>query len=727
MPGTCAYHPEAPASAICGACRRDICAGCRTSTPQGLFCGACAPMAASTACFLCAAPESRILHFRRVASLIATFNREYALRVCRPCATRVGLADLTVTALFGWWGIPGILLTPGAIAADWRALDRWSTLPRPLLFAIVAGPLLLIALGAGWWLRDLGTAGQTGTIDVIPPPPPPAENLSRVASEGLHLMDEGKFEEALPLLEKVARAQPANAAAAYHHACALQALRRHPEALAEFARAVEHDPMQVDFRLAYASSAIALERFAEAVTALDEVLARMPNQESALFLRALVDYRDSRPADTVARLQPVHAGGPAGAQIAFLLGVAASDLAKYDTALPAFEESLKLDATNMETHRAYQQALCDSGRLTEARRRYQEWSDAQPGSALYATCLGRLFQDGVRDRAAYEKATSLDGKFYWGWYGLAWTKLEHGDPAGAIEAARQARAVMEDAPEALQVETAALLALDRDDEARKATESWAATRVDDPFAARLRIEVYGAAGEWEKAAAVLTELKTRLAARSASLRHLRPTEAFVAMGSGKTAEAEAAWAAVADDPSSSPSMRAEAEFQRAALAWVAGDPSAAAARLGLLADSASAPPEARARAALWAGLALADGGRDASAQESAVRRWAQAAADADLPDLGDTIALSAKFLLNEVAADILDTTFADRRRIAQNDVAFIRGWRAERANDLPSAISAYTHAVGIHDDPDFPAPLARVALKRLGVPSPIKPIPPEEH
>lgn len=729
MAESCAYHPEAPACAVCGACGRDICAGCRTPTPGGLFCGACAPMAASTACFLCAAPESRVLHFRRVASLLVTSNREYALRVCRTCATRTGLGDLVVTAFLGWWGIPGLFLTPAAIAANLKTLDRYSALPRPFVFALAAGPLILLALFVGWWIRDLGH------IELPEPPPDhqgppgtPDRDLSRAASEGLHLMDTGKYEEALPFLAKVAASQPANSLAAYHHACALQALRRHPEAIVEFQRAVEHDPMQVDYRLGYASSAIAVERFSEAIAALDEILARLPHQESALFLRALVDYRDGRPAEAVARLQSVRVGGTAGASISFLLGVAASDLARYDVAIPAFEDSIAIDPKNAEAHHALQQAMCDAGRLAEARRRYQQWSDASPDSALLAACLGRLFTDGVRDRAAYERATTLGGRCYWGWYGLAWTRLAHGDPAGGIEAARQARSVIEDSPEALHLEVTALLALGRVEEARTLAETNALSRLDDPFSGRLRIEVHMKAGEWERAVAVLGELKTRLAARPASLRRLRSTEAEVALGAGKPAEAEAAWAAIADDPSSGPSMRGDAEFQRAALAWLAGDASAAAARWGMLADAPTTPPELKARAALWAGLALAGSGRDSFAQEAAGRRWAQAALDEDLPDVGNSVALPAKFLLSELTSEALDSAFAGRRAVVRNDIAFIRGWAAERIDDLPAAIAAYTQAAGEHNDPDFPAPLARAALKRLGVPSPIVPNPPTgEH
>lgn len=194
-------------------------------------------------CMRCGATPTRVNDYMRVMSfLLLTRHTTFRARLCRRCATRVGLAELGKSALLGWWGIPWGLLTFAAIFKDLRSLFRWSTLPKA---AVVLVSLLVLALPVGvaaWFLRgEMRTKEAKQTGDWGP------TEVANLVNQGHEKVNQGKPEEALAFYLQAHEQAPNSSVVNYSLATTQLRLGDLRQALRYAARAEELAPKHVGY------------------------------------------------------------------------------------------------------------------------------------------------------------------------------------------------------------------------------------------------------------------------------------------------------------------------------------------------------------------------------------------------------------------------------------------------------------------------------------------------
>ena len=164
--------------------------------------------------------------------------------------------------------------------------------------------------------------------------------------------------------------------------------------------------------------------FAGAVKLFEEVLAKSPNQPEARINLALAYLRLNKPAEAVAQLELVAAGGNTDPRVQFQLGGAYVDMKELDKAVTAFETGL-----------ARQPDLKDPG----------AWEAAVTLGAVY-------FAKGDADKAAglFEKALAARPGTAAPMVGLAKVYASKGDVQKALELFDKVVAAHPGTPEAEQ-------------------------------------------------------------------------------------------------------------------------------------------------------------------------------------------------------------------------------------------------------------------------------------
>lgn len=192
-------------------------------------------------CVRCGATPTRTNEYMRVMSFVLlTRYSTYQARLCRGCATRVGLTELGKSALLGWWGIPWGLLTVAAIFKDLRSLFRWSRLPKA---AVLLSGLLVLAVPVGvgaWYMRgEMRTkeAKQTGDWG--------SAEVSKLVDQGHEQVNQGKPEAALGFYLKAHEQAPNSSIVNYSLATTYVSLGDFRQALRYGARAEELAPKRL--------------------------------------------------------------------------------------------------------------------------------------------------------------------------------------------------------------------------------------------------------------------------------------------------------------------------------------------------------------------------------------------------------------------------------------------------------------------------------------------------
>lgn len=85
------------------------------------------PNASLLRCQLCRKPTARpryAIYWSVVSNLIYASRRPKSGMFCAPCARQASLRATLISACFGWWSLPGLLLTPMAILRNARGGER---------------------------------------------------------------------------------------------------------------------------------------------------------------------------------------------------------------------------------------------------------------------------------------------------------------------------------------------------------------------------------------------------------------------------------------------------------------------------------------------------------------------------------------------------------------------------------------------------------------------------
>lgn len=163
-------------------------------------------------------------------------------------------------------------------------------------------------------LRSLGYAGAT-----LPPqqgelPDPKARRgalpaLSRATAEAIPLIEGGRAEEALTLLERAVAAEPRFLDGHVLRGEALYRLERFPQAVAAFEQALALDPESGEAHYDLARALAADGRLVRALGELERARALVPRDRRLALAEAELHLAQKRPAQAVAALRRFLAGG----------------------------------------------------------------------------------------------------------------------------------------------------------------------------------------------------------------------------------------------------------------------------------------------------------------------------------------------------------------------------------------------------------------------------------
>jgi Flp pilus assembly protein TadD len=216
--------------------------------------------------------------------------------------------------------------------------------------------------------------------------------------QGVALFDRGQFAAALPYLDRAAHADPQNAQKWKAVGVTYAALKQYREAEETLGRACRLDYKVPDACFFYARTLYALDRYDDALAALDradprswrarlaraeslEALGRAPQAEQE-FKTSLTLCRNSDPKPAVAyaqflirqarapeaipRLEEALTAHPTNPEAHLWLGRALFDTNKLEAALPHLERAATLSPTNPQAHLLLAKALIRLGRAAEA-------------------------------------------------------------------------------------------------------------------------------------------------------------------------------------------------------------------------------------------------------------------------------------------------------------------------------------------------------------------------
>lgn len=259
--------------------------------------------------------------------------------------------------------------------------------------------------------------------------------------DALHLLgvlaiQSGRPGEALGLIERALRLQPAHAAAHCNRGLALDALAQCEAAVSSYDHALA---LQADFAEAHYNRGNALHklgRYAEAVSSHDRALLLRPNLAEAHFNRgnALLDLQ--RPSAALAAYERAIALKPDYAEAWGNRGLALKGLERWEEALESHARAIALRPRDAVAHSNRGNAYRELRRWDEALRDYERAIEIEPELAaahfnrgLVLHQLGRLEEA----LAGYERAVALKPDYHEAHCNRGNVYMARNEPAAAID------------------------------------------------------------------------------------------------------------------------------------------------------------------------------------------------------------------------------------------------------------------------------------------------------
>ncbi len=233
-------------------------------------------------------------------------------------------------------------------------------------------------------------------------------------------MQRGKPGEAFRHMSAAVAARPGSAAAHIHLGHVLRALKRDPDALASFDKALALDPADLDALGNRGDVLLALRRPAEALACFERILAAAPDHAEARATRGAALATLGRHAEALADFDAVLAAGP-HPFAAYNRGLALAALGRPGEAVEAYDRSLALMPGHVPALSSRGVALQALNRHAEAVASFDralalapEFADAHFNRSLALLASG----DYARGQAEYE----------WRWKRSGATALRQGRP-----------------------------------------------------------------------------------------------------------------------------------------------------------------------------------------------------------------------------------------------------------------------------------------------------------
>jgi tetratricopeptide (TPR) repeat protein len=285
-----------------------------------------------------------------------------------------------------------------------------SRLPRPgRIAAQFAAAAFVATLGGLTWRQtamyaDADTLWRV-TIDRNPRCWLALNNL------GADLLQAGRLEEAVPLVERAVELAPANAAGHTNLGTARQMQGRWPEAVAQFQQTVglQNDSADAHTNLGFAL--LQVGRTDESLVQLQQALALNPNLAKAHLTLGNLLLQTGHVDEALARYRHAVTIDPGDVEARTNFGTALAQEGKLDEAIAEFQQALLIEPKSAAAHLNLGNALLQQGRLDAAIAHFQRALEFDPKSALTHNNLGlALLQNARFDEAAaqFERALALN-------------------------------------------------------------------------------------------------------------------------------------------------------------------------------------------------------------------------------------------------------------------------------------------------------------------------------
>jgi len=618
---------------------------------------------------------------RVVSALLYTWVTLRERRLCPRCARRAAWRALTVSALFGWWGVPFGWRTAGAVLADRRVLLEAARPGRP--------GRALAALAVGFGPMVLAAAALAAVLIARPRRPAPAapatgERLPAVAAylsdEAKHFRNTGRWEQAEKLLRAALREAPRSVALRRQLAGALARLDGYDTATDLIRGAIEIDPNRAVLYADLARVHFEAGRWGDAETAIREAYQRAPHDRAIRADLGAIIMHASSPAEALPHLQAVCAVGAPNAHLECTLAECLFYLGHIEEAAEQFHRCAGRLPRSLQVQSWYQDAMIASGHLEDVRTIYTKRAPKGIASPAPYCLLARLYPPSKEAAEALRQALAADGddpfaRSLWARhlsaadrFRQALVVLGYGPPADDTRHPRLLDArvsVLADAgrlPEAMRIQARRIRRRPHDARLRVQlidllAESGALDEADEAVADAepildaagplMRARLLRAAAHVDAARAARSAAFPAPAGRPATRRATTaPADPWSVRAVARLDKAEAL--AVGH-----PLLAASLQVDRFFLHVSAGNTGAALARFGSMnATRVRLMPEQRIRLLLWRGLLLARRGR----LEGAATDWRRLTeAFERTPVVDTTCVLAARHLLGATSVEAVET------------------------------------------------------------------------
>jgi tetratricopeptide (TPR) repeat protein len=233
-------------------------------------------------------------------------------------------------------------------------------------------------------LASLGYISATAVPEVRKGAPRPADmtRLFDVMERASGLFVAERYEEILPLLDRILAADPFNLDAALRLAIAHSALGHDRRALEMFKKAAEISPGSLDVRTYLALHYARGPQWTRAVPLLEQVVAEAPDRLPALEGLARLRERQGRFEDAVALRQRIYTLRRATTLELAQMGELAMGVGRTDVAIGAFESERSLAPERFEHDLELGLLYMDARRFADARAALDRVSPSHPEYAM---------------------------------------------------------------------------------------------------------------------------------------------------------------------------------------------------------------------------------------------------------------------------------------------------------------------------------------------------------
>jgi arylsulfatase A-like enzyme/thioredoxin-like negative regulator of GroEL len=232
-------------------------------------------------------------------------------------------------------------------------------------------------------LAALGYASSgAGGISVDPlqgADPKDKIEVSNILHEGMIAVEDGRYREAIPLLQHVLEDSPSISAAQMQLGVALVRVKRYPEAIVALRKAVELLPDSIQAQYELGLALFETGAWQESAPYFERVAQKRPKWIDAQYSLASVYARIKRVPEALDLLEKVLQANPDHYRANLLRGRILSLQKNPEEALPNLEKAVKVEPTSFEAHMFLADAYAQLGRQADALRERTEGEKLKAG------------------------------------------------------------------------------------------------------------------------------------------------------------------------------------------------------------------------------------------------------------------------------------------------------------------------------------------------------------